>query len=155
MKNRVGVGTIGALLVTLGLPAAEPRTTTVPTAAQAADADIRRMDMDRDGKISATEHTNGAKRMFGKVDADGNGLVTSAEMNAAQPVPPGSAPREATGSEDMIKSVDTNKDGSLSPDENAAGSRTMFQKMDLDHDGFLTAAEVQRGYETLMKPKKN
>ena len=35
------------------------------------------MDTDQDGSISATEHAAGAKKMFEKMDADGDGIVTA------------------------------------------------------------------------------
>ena len=37
----------------------------------------------QDGSISATEHAAGAKKMFEKMDADGDGIVTAEEMDAA------------------------------------------------------------------------
>jgi hypothetical protein len=155
MMNRVAVGMVGAVLASLAVEAAEPLKSMPSPAQEAAEAEVRRMDMDRDGKLSAAEHANGTKRMFGKMDMDGNGSVTAAEMDAAQAaVAPGTAP-SAMSSQDKIKVIDTNKDGTLSAEEHAAGSRSMFEKMDRDKDGFLTAAEVQRGHETLLKAKKN
>ncbi|MEO7774753.1 MAG: hypothetical protein ABIT36_05040 [Steroidobacteraceae bacterium] len=114
----------------------------------AAEAEVRLMDMDRDGKLSATEHANGTKRMFGKMDANDNGIVTAAEMDAVQGP---ATPAQPMSSQDKIKVIDANKDGSLSAEEHAAGSRSMFEKMDKDHDGFLTAAEIQKGRSLIMK----
>jgi hypothetical protein len=52
-----------------------------------------RMDTNHDGKISAKEHADAAARMFKDMDANADGQVTRAEMEAAHdkmmPMPPG------------------------------------------------------------------
>jgi Ca2+-binding EF-hand superfamily protein len=120
---------------------------------EAAEAEIRMMDMDRDGKLSATEHVNGSKRMFGKMDVNGDGTVTAAEMDAAQAAMPPDPNARAMSSQDKIKAIDTNKDGSLSAEEHATGAKTMFEKMDKDKDGFLTVAELQKGRDAMLGRK--
>jgi Ca2+-binding EF-hand superfamily protein len=87
------------------------------------------------------------------MDADHDGKVTAAEMDAAQKAMPTSSsesPNKMT-SADKIKVVDSNRDGILSADEHEAGSRRMFEKMDKDRDGTLTAAEISAGHKTMMK----
>jgi Ca2+-binding EF-hand superfamily protein len=139
---------VGSLIAALG-------TSYVAIAAdtEAAEAEIRMMDMDRDGKLSATEHANGSKRMFGKMDVNGDGTVTAAEMDAAQSAMPPDPNARAMSSQDKIKAIDTNKDGSLSAEEHAIGAKTMFEKMDKDKDGFLTAVELQKGRDALLGRK--
>src|SRR5215207_8998201 len=46
-------------------------------------SEVKMMDTDQDGSISATEHAAGAKKMFDKMDADGDGSVTAKEMDMA------------------------------------------------------------------------
>ena len=46
-------------------------------------AELKMMDADQDGSVSASEHAAGAKKMFEKMDADGDGIVTAKEMGAA------------------------------------------------------------------------
>jgi hypothetical protein len=41
------------------------------------------MDTNGDGKISRAEHAAGAKQMFAQCDANRDGIVTAAEMDAA------------------------------------------------------------------------
>src|SRR4029453_276104 len=46
-------------------------------------AEVKMMDTDGDGSISAAEHAAGAKQMFQKMDAGGGGIGTAKEMDAA------------------------------------------------------------------------
>src|SRR5688572_23398044 len=46
-------------------------------------SELQMMDADSNGNVSATEHAAGAKKMFEKMDKDGDGIVTAQEMNAA------------------------------------------------------------------------
>ena len=139
-----------------------------------AEAEVKMMDTDHDGSISASEHAAGAKKMFDKMDADRDGIVTAQEMEAAhKDMPTGRAdapqagasesnPGQATrlGKSDThhgmktaaekIKMIDANGDGKLSAAEHEAGARKMFDKMDTDQDGKLSAAELQAGHDRMM-----
>lgn len=118
------------------------------------------MDKDGDGKISAVEHRNATTEMFAKMDANKDGGVTAAELDAAHAGM--KEKHEAARSDDKsydrsgekagkmtsaqkIAAMDTDKNGSLSGEEYAAGAQKMFSKMDKDGDGMLTAQEVQEG----------
>jgi Ca2+-binding EF-hand superfamily protein len=129
-------------------------------AADAASAEVKMMDTNKDGYVSPAEHATGAKKMFGQMDADHDGKVTAAEMDVAHKKMQGemkghqeSAP-ENTGREmssaDKIKVVDANNDGTLTAQEHKDASESMFKKMDADKDGNLTLAEVQAGHEQMM-----
>lgn len=138
------------------------------------DDHMKMMDKDGDGKITAAEHTSGAKEMFSKMDADKDGQVTASEMDAMHgamkdkghatarteggPSEQKMADKKAyddTGagksmpktmsSEQKIAKMDTNNDGKLSAAEHAAGTKQMFGKMDSDGDGSLTAQEMRDG----------
>ena len=110
------------------------------------------MDTDGDGKLSPDEHAAGAKRMFDAMDADKDGTVTIAEMDAVHKNAPGKEPKSSDlSSVEKIKVVDKNGDGLLSAEEHAAGSRRMFSKMDIDRDGFLSRAELTAGHEKMLK----
>ncbi len=56
-------------------------------------------------------------------------------------------------SEDLIdaqfKSMDTDGDGRLSPDEHAAGAKRMFDAMDVDKDGTVTIAEMDAVHKNI------
>jgi Ca2+-binding EF-hand superfamily protein len=131
-------------------------------------AEVKMMDTDGDGSISATEHAAGTKKMFGKMDADGDGIVTAKEMDSAHKdmatAHKGSTAESDTadasrlGKSDKpqksaaakIKTIDTDGDGAITAAEHAAGSKKMFEKMDKDQNGRLTAAEIQAGHDRMM-----
>lgn len=133
------------------------------------DAHFKMMDSNMDGKVSAAEHTAGAKMMFDKMDANKDGKVTATEMDAGSKAMMGSKDMDSKSmdskdsagmkhdgshkmmsSAEKIKTMDKDGDGALSAQEHAAGSRSMFGKMDADKDGNLTAAEVKAGHEKMM-----
>jgi Ca2+-binding EF-hand superfamily protein len=121
--------------------------------ASSGQAEIAMMDTNQDSRLSAEEHTAGAKAMFSGMDADHDGNVTAAEMDEAHDAmkKSGHDSPNKMSSADKIKVVDTNGDGILSAEEHEAGSRRMFEKMDTDRDGTLTAAEITAGHKTMMK----
>src|SRR4030095_13229332 len=130
----------------------------------AGQAELKMMDADHDGSISAAEHAAGAKKMFGMMDKDGDGIVTAQEMEAAHKDMPtahtGTAdsgripqadssartsdasgkPMKSASAEAKIKAIDTDGDGAITAAEHEAGARKMFDKMDKDHNGKLSAA---------------
>jgi len=143
------------------------------TAAYAGDgsgkAEMKMMDTDQDGSISATEHAAGAKKMFDKMDADRDGIVTAQEMGAShKDMPTAQSDHEAASSRQpeprtsdasgkpvksasaKIKAIDTDGDGAITAAEHEAGSKKMFGKMDKDQNGRLTAAEVQAGHDRMI-----
>jgi Ca2+-binding EF-hand superfamily protein len=106
------------------------------------------MDTNHDGKVSPDEYAVGARIMFDKLDANKDGQVTAAEMEAGRP---GKAKGMSTA--DKIKMVDTNGDGAVSADEHAAGAKAMFDKMDSDQDGYLTKSEMEAGHKKMVERK--
>jgi Ca2+-binding EF-hand superfamily protein len=120
--------------------------------ASSALSEFASMDANKDGKVTADEHSAAAKKMFDAMDANKDGKVTAAEMTAAQPKVTGKkATKSDMSSADKIKVIDTNGDGVLSAEEHATGSRSMFEKMDSDKDGALTKAEFDAGHAAMMK----
>jgi hypothetical protein len=133
-------------------------------------AEMKMMDTDQDGSISATEHATGAKKMFDKMDADSDGIVTAQEMGAAhKDMPSAHSEHSATDSSRQseprtsdasgkplksasakIKAIDTDGDGAITAAEHEAGSKKMFGKMDKDSNGRLTAAEIEAGHDRMM-----
>lgn len=123
------------------------------------EAEMRIMDSNKDGKISAAEHAAGAEQMFQGMDGNQDNRVTSVEMDAAQkPLKAqdsshgehGSKMSRELSSAEKIKKVDSDGDGVLTAKEHTEASKKMFTKMDSDKDGFLTAAEIQSGHEKMM-----
>ena len=122
-------------------------------ASKLAEAQFKSMDTDHDDRLSPAEHAAGAKRMFDVMDANKDGKVTSAEMDAAQQKISGKKRHgeKKMSSREKIKVVDTDGDGTLTAAEHEAGSRKMFDKMDGDKDGFLTREELAAGHAKLLK----
>jgi Ca2+-binding EF-hand superfamily protein len=124
----------------------------MPTSAA---AELKMMDADKDGKVSATEHAKGARAMFDSMDTNRDGSVTVAEMDAAHKGH-NMGEKAAAGkmsSAEKIKVVDANTDGKLSAEEHVAGADKMFAQMDTDKDGLLTAAELEKGHKMMLSAK--
>ena len=84
--------------------------------------------------------------MFGKIDADGDGRVTAAEMDTAHAARDGGG-APAMSSAEKIKTIDTDGDGALTAEEHEKGARGKFTKMDVNGDGNLSAEEMRAGHE--------
>ena len=114
---------------------------------------MKMMDSNGDGMLSADEHAAGAKAMFDKLDADHDGFVTAAEMDAAHKGMKGM--KDEMSSAGKIKAIDTDGDGKLSAAEHAAGSQQMFTRSDANADGMVDAAEMKAAHESMMTKKKD
>jgi Ca2+-binding EF-hand superfamily protein len=121
------------------------------------EAEMRIMDDNGDGKISAAEHAKGAQEMFKGMDGNQDSRVSAAEMDATQPPLKSHDASHQKGhqmsSAEKIKAVDSNGDGILTAQEHEMGSKKMFTKMDADKDGYLTTGEIKAGHQQLMMTK--
>jgi Ca2+-binding EF-hand superfamily protein len=109
------------------------------------------MDTNGDGKLSAEEHTAGAKKMFEMMDTNKDGKVTASEMDAARDkMGKRTQPGEMTSTE-KIRTIDANNDGVITADEHAAGAKMMFDKMDTNKDGFISKSEMAAGHQKMMQ----
>ena len=127
--------------------------------------DMRSMDTDGDGRISAMEHADGAKMMFTRMDVNHDGRVTAAEMQAQMSMMDHDDKRNSMDSRDTqsarrpadrsskagmmsaaekMAMMDSDGDGVLTGEEHAAAAKRMFTDMDADHDGSLTAHEMRK-----------
>lgn len=118
-------------------------------------SEFRGMDSNHDGKISRDEHAASAKGMFATMDADKDGRVTAAEMDAAHERVTGQKAKAGDmPAAEKIKVVDKDGDGVLTADEHAAGSRSMFDAMDTDKDGAISEAELAAGHAKMLHKTK-
>jgi Ca2+-binding EF-hand superfamily protein len=120
--------------------------------AEHADASFEGMDLDHDGRISASEHAAATRRMFATMDRNADGKVSATEMDAAQAQVTGRKPaRGDLGSAEKIRTIDRNGDRALSAQEHDDGAKMMFARMDANKDGRLSRAEFDAGHASLKK----
>ena len=110
------------------------------------------------GMISAQQHATGARTMFERMDADGDGHVTASEMEAFRPMM-GAAKGRAAGMPmgagmmmmpAMMGTIDSDRDGSVSAQEHAAAAKANFDRLDTDRNGRITAAEWAAAHQAAM-----
>lgn len=114
---------------------------------------------DGDGLLSAQAHAAAAKAMFERMDADHDGHLTAAEMDAAHAMMmkpdagmPGGPRMSGMGKGmGMMAMMDSDGDGAISAQEHAAHAKAMFDSLDADHDASVTAAEFAAGHHAMMK----
>lgn len=121
------------------------------------DDKLSMMDKDGDGKVTATEHADGAKMMFTKLDTDKDGQVTATEMDAAHAMmkdkgAAGAAKDHATArtegspAEEKMqdkKAYDQTGTGKSMPKQMSSAQK--IAAMDTNNDGKLSAAEHSAG----------
>ena len=120
--------------------------------AEHADASFEGMDLDHDGRISASEHLAATRRMYATMDRNADGKVSAAEMDGAHAAVTGrKAQRGDLSSVEKIRTIDQNGDRALSAAEHEAGAAMMFARMDTNKDGKLSRAEFDAGHAPLKK----
>lgn len=92
--------------------------------------------------INAADHAASAQKRFEAMDADGDGRITAAEINASHGAERIAWARKPMSAADKIRTFDHNRDGALSAKEYADGSQAIFRQLDTDNDGNLMAAEM-------------
>jgi len=113
-------------------------------------------DTDHDGKVTLTEfkamESGRQTRMFARMDANKDGKITQAEMEAARKrmeaegrgPPAGARPGGGggPGGGGFLTRFDTNHDGAVSKTEMAAAGEQRFKTADTNHDGWLSKGEL-------------
>jgi len=94
-----------------------------------------RLDADGDGRITRAEMEERRSRHFERMDADGDGRITVAELEASV------RQRAARRAQKMMRHMDADGDGAVTPGELGRKHGGMFDKADKDNDGAISAAE--------------
>ena len=82
-----------------------------------------------------------AQALFDRLDANHDGTVSTAEMQAAHSRPPPAQTRPVATGLGMAAVLDVNHDGLVSATEHAAIARARFARMDTNGDGFVSSQE--------------
>jgi hypothetical protein len=107
---------------------APSRSYSAPYAARSAfDADdLRRSDLNRDGRVTLPEAMMAGRSEFQQTDRDHNGVLTGRELSFAS-----------------LRQDDRNHDGRVSYAEYESGVRRVFARSDFNRDGRLGRGEFQ------------
>lgn len=115
-------------------------------------------DANQDGQVSKAEFDSARANQFAKMDADKNGQVSAAEMQAHHEAMKAErmarrAERQKARMDKHLAILDTNKDGQISQAEFAAKGAEHFAKMDANKDGQISADERRKGRDGMMGGK--
>lgn len=102
---------------------------------------FEKMDANGDGIVTTAEADAQRDAMFKRLDADGDGTLTAAERDKAKARMERMRERMAAQGQDMLAKADTNGDGNLSRAEFDAAPHGLLQKADANGDGQMTRAE--------------
>lgn len=128
-----------------GASAPVPRATYIITM----DAEFRKMDGDKDGKVTRAEIETfdrgaalgqaraRAQAMFAELDTDRSGQLSPTEFARIVSGSP------SVDGRPLLGKLDTNKDGTISLIEHRAGKLAYFDQIDSDKDGVVTVVEMK------------
>ena len=97
-----------------------------------------RIDANHDGVVTQDEFVAAAVARFQKLDTQGTGRVTAAQIAAS----PKAQQRATRTVERIVQRLDTNGDGAVTQDEYLAAAKKRFSRMDRNGDGFIDADEL-------------
>lgn len=96
---------------------------------------FERLDTDSNGRVDEKEFASGGAVLFGKMDIDGNGVITLAELEDHER-------RERIAK--RFKRFDANDDGEVTKAEFKAAGEKLFERLDENEDGYLSVGELQK-----------
>jgi Ca2+-binding EF-hand superfamily protein len=94
---------------------------------------LKRVDTDKDGKISKAEFDAEGTKLFAKLDENSDGKIASDEMPQRH---------WARFGGQMFDRIDADKDGKVTKAEFQAAGEKMFQRMDKNGDGIIEQDEM-------------
>lgn len=127
-----------------------------------ADKKLERLDRNDDGRISRSEHAVHAERMFKKMDANRDGIVTLAELRELKEDKYDK--RDKDGKHDKkkkhekrlygdqtpaekFKVLDQNGDGRLTESEHEEACERRFKKIDRNNDNEISESELEEAMD--------
>ena len=99
--------------------------------------ELKRFDLDGDGKVTSQELDQALHAEFNKYDVDHDGVLSATETRAAN----AAIAALADGSSPVL---DWNGDGHVDFKEYATQWLSLFERLDADHDGVVTQDEMTR-----------
>ena len=97
-----------------------------------------KLDANHNGAVTQDEYLAAATAMYRAFDTQGNGRVTARQIAAS----PKAQERAAHAADRIVKHLDSNGDGRVSPDEYLAAARKRFTRLDKNNDGIIDADEM-------------
>lgn len=97
------------------------------------------IDSDGDGRIARAEYMDFGRRLFARLDRNGNAELTLSEVRAGRARNAPSAKRRQAGG--LFGQIDGNGDGAISLGELLAARRIVFKRLDADGNGAISVAE--------------
>lgn len=105
------------------------------------------LDADQNGEISRAEMQASRASHLLRADTNGDGQLSLEELEAQ------GAERAKAGAERMMSQLDTNEDGALSQEEMLGGQRATrrFDRVDRDGDGVISQSEFEAAQDRMAK----
>jgi len=130
---------IRSTLIALAVSAALPGIALAATGEDNGDKHMKdrfdRLDKDGNGRVDQEEFKAGGEILFARMDVDGDGVITMAELEEHE-----RAERIAKRFERM----DADSDGKVTTDEFAQAGAKLFQRLDENEDGYLSKGELEK-----------
>jgi Ca2+-binding EF-hand superfamily protein len=96
---------------------------------------LKRVDTDKDGKISKAEFDAEGSKLFAKLDQNSDGKISESEMPQRH---------WARFGGKMFDRMDADQDGKVTKAEFEAAGEKLFQRMDKNGDGVIEKDEMQK-----------
>lgn len=99
---------------------------------------FERIDTNSDEKLDFAEFSAPMIARFEEVDADGNGVITDAEIETA------SENKEGRRAKRIAKRLDSDDNGEVTRAELEERQQAIFARLDADEDGFISIDEAKK-----------